>query len=106
MNFKPGLWQPIALILGVINLVAVGAAAGAAEPWHAAIHAALAVASGWWAQRLGQGTGADDRQAGLDALEFEVGKLRQELGETQERLDFVERVLAQSAEARRVGPER
>ncbi|MEP6472358.1 MAG: hypothetical protein ABJC74_01490 [Gemmatimonadota bacterium] len=106
MKFKPALWQPIAIILGVINLVAVGVAAGAAEPWHAAIHAGLAVACGWWAQRLGQGTGAGDRQAGLDALEFEVSALRQELSETQERLDFVERVLAQGAESRRVGPDR
>jgi predicted nucleic acid-binding Zn-ribbon protein len=39
----------------------------------------------------------------LDALEAEVSKLRQELGETQERLDFTERVLAQGSEARRMG---
>jgi hypothetical protein len=35
-----------------------------------------------------------------------VGKLGQELSETQERLDFAERVMAQAAEARRLGPER
>jgi hypothetical protein len=31
----------------------------------------------------------------LQALENEVGSLRQELGEAQERIDFAERLLAQ-----------
>ena len=31
----------------------------------------------------------------LQALEHEVGSLRQELGEAQERIDFTERLLAQ-----------
>jgi hypothetical protein len=39
-------------------------------------------------------------------LEAEVGDLRRELSEAQERLDFAERLLAQDAEARRVGRER
>ena len=38
----------------------------------------------------------DSEMAGrLDTLEHEIGTLRQELGETQERLDFAERLLAQ-----------
>jgi hypothetical protein len=41
----------------------------------------------------------------LDALENEVGQLRQELGETQERLDFTERLLAQDRGINRIGPE-
>jgi hypothetical protein len=41
----------------------------------------------------------------LDALEADVSKMRQELGETQERLDFTERMLAQGSEARRMGPQ-
>ena len=44
--------------------------------------------------------------ARLEVLEVEMGNLRQELSETQERLDFAERLLAQRAEPRRVGPER
>jgi hypothetical protein len=40
--------------------------------------------------------GADPDTAGrLHALEQEVGVLRQDIGEAQERLDFAERVLAQ-----------
>jgi hypothetical protein len=115
MTFKPSVWRPIAFVLSAINVVAVGPAAGAAEPWHASIHAALALAFGWWAVRMG-GQPSTGRLAGqplaaeiedrLAALENETGNLRRELGEAQERLDFAERVLAQSAEQRRVGPER
>jgi hypothetical protein len=46
--------------------------------------------------------GPDEVQERLDLLEGEVGSLRQELTEAQERMDFAERLLAQGAEARRV----
>jgi hypothetical protein len=106
MTFKPAIWRPIAVVLSAVNLVAVGFAAGAAEPWHAAVHAALALAFGLWAQRLRQVPGGSDTQVRLELLEADVSNLRQELSEAQERLDFAERVLAQGAETRRVGPER
>jgi hypothetical protein len=38
----------------------------------------------------------------VNALEQEMGALRQELGDAQERLDFAERLLARSDEARRL----
>jgi len=106
MTFKPAIWHPIAVVLGAINLVAVSLAAGSAEPWHATIHAGLALAFGLWAQRLRRGPGGSEGQARLEVLEAEVDNLRRELSETQERLDFAERVLAQGPESRRVGPER
>jgi len=106
MNFKSPMWQPIALVISAINLVAVGSAAGAAEPWHASVHAGLALAFGLWSQRLRQGRPSlSDGQDRLDALEGEMSDLRRELSETQERLDFAERVLAQGQESRRVGPD-
>ena len=105
MTFKPAIWYPIAVGLSVINLAAVGFAAGSAEPWHATAHAALALAFGFWAQRLRQGTGGSEPQARLEALEAEVSKQQQELSETQERLDFAERLLAQQPETRRVSPQ-
>ena len=105
MTFKPAIWRPIAFGLSVVNLVAVGFAAGSAEPWHAAVHAALALAFGSWAQRMQLGAGGSERQARLEDIEAEIGNLRQELSEAQERLDFAERVLAKGQESRRVGPE-
>jgi hypothetical protein len=105
MTFKPALWHPIALGLSVINLVAVGFAAGAAEPWHAGVHAALALAFGSWAQRLRQSPGTSEGQARLEELEGEVSSLRRELSETQERMDFAERLIVQERESRRVEPE-
>jgi hypothetical protein len=106
MTFKPAIWRPVSIVLSALNVVAVGAAAGAAQPWHAGIHAALAVAFGLWAQRLGKDTGGGgDNLSRLDALEVEVGNLRAELNEAQERLDFTERVLAQTQEQRRLDPE-
>ena len=109
MTFKPPIWYPIAAVLSVINLVGAGFAVGQGEPGHAAIHVALAGAFGLWAQRLRPRRGGSELQPGLEALEAleaEVSKLRQELSEAQERLDFAERLLAQGPEARRVDPQR
>jgi hypothetical protein len=111
MSFKSRIWFPIAAVLSVINLVAVGFAAGEPQPWHVATHAALALVFGLWAQRLRQTRRASELQApfevleAVEALEDEVSKLRQELSETQERVDFTERLLAQGSETRRVGPQ-
>ena len=41
--------------------------------------------------------------ARLEALEQKVDGLQQELAETQERLDFAERLLSQAREPRRLG---
>jgi hypothetical protein len=49
----------------------------------------------------GRVSGADPEAAArLEALESELGTLRQELGEVHERLDFAERLLAQHAPTR------
>ena len=102
MTFKPKIWQPIAVFLSAVNLVAVGFAAGAAEPYHAAVHAALALGLGLWAQRLRgrlqSSAEPGELQSGLEELQFEVSNLRADLNEMQERLDFTERVLAQPRE--------
>lgn len=111
MTFKPKIWFPIASALSALNLVAVGFAAGERDPWHVATHAVLALAFGLWAQRLRQRplanelVGSADVFDALDAVESEMARLRQDLSETQERLDFTERLLAQRPEPRRMGPE-
>ncbi len=106
MTFKPAIWYPIAVVLSVINVAGAGLALAQAEPSHAAIHAGLALAFGSWAQLLRRRPGGSELDPRLAALEDEESKLRQQLSETQERLDFVERLLAQEAQARRVGPRR
>jgi hypothetical protein len=105
MTFKPAVWYPIAVVLSGINLAAVWFAAQPAEPLHATTHAALALAFGLWAQRLRQRRGAGDPQTRFDVFEAEVGKLRQELSEAQERLDFAERLLTQRPDPHRVDPQ-
>lgn len=50
--------------------------------------------------------GDPDTAAHLQALDQEVGTLRREMIETQERLDFAERLLAQGPETRQVEPRR
>jgi hypothetical protein len=106
MTFKPRIWFPIAAVLAVVNVAAVWFAAVPAEPLHATLHAGLAVAFGLWAQRLRQGPGGSELQAGLEALEIEMSTLRQELSAAEERLDFAERMLAQVPEQRRADPQR
>lgn len=46
----------------------------------------------------------EDTLARLEALEGEVDGLRAQLSETQERVDFAERLLAQASEGRAVRP--
>ncbi len=112
MTFKSARWFPVSIVLSAANLVAVGFAAGEPQPYHAAAHAGLALAFGLWAQRLGlrrranQLEGSAEMLDALDAVETEVNRLRQDLTETQERLDFTERMLARESEIRRVEPQR
>ena len=102
------LWHRIALGLSIVNVAGFGQAVGVAEPMHAAIHAVLAIAFGGWAWTLRQSAPVSDFKEEFQSLADEVGALRQELAEAQERLDFTERLLAQEREreVRRVEPER
>lgn len=107
-------WQPLVIALSAVNLVAVGFAASTGESWHAALHAALALGLGLWAQRMRWGGRGMDMPEGLEqhglnherlhALEADVAQIRQELGEAQERLDFAERLLARGREPTREDP--
>ena len=45
-----------------------------------------------------------DVSARLEALEGGLQDVQQELAETQERLDFAERLLSKAREERRIGP--
>lgn len=121
------IWYPVAVVLSLVNFVGLIVAVLPAEPWHATLHAVLALAFALWAQRLrlrrrmshGAGSitgettagaslsgawGAElesGRQDQLDAIGFDVQLLREQLAETQERLDFAERLLAERSEEER-----
>ncbi len=111
MTFKPKIWFPIAAVLSAVNLAAVWFAAVPGEPAHATLHAGLALAFGYWAVRLRQRHTVGEQESRFQALESEperlgsveneLDHLRRELGETQERLDFAERMLVQGREQRR-----
>lgn len=102
MTFKSALWYPIAVVLIGLNLAAGGFAAGSDEPAHAAGHAVLALAFGAWAGRLRRRPRQVDQQPQLQELEAELSILRGELSEAQDRMDFVERLLARDPESHRV----
>ena len=115
MTLKPRIWFPISLLLAAANVVGLWLALREvpAGPLHAAVHAALAVAFGSWALQLRRRARQADREilpetiAALDALEAaetESARLRQELDEARDRLDFMERVLEK--EPRREGESR
>ena len=84
----------------------------AAEPWHAAGHAVLALAFGLWAQRSRRRPSESEFQSRLAALEaleeavqalkIESGDLKKALFAAQERLDLAERRLAQQPVGSRV----
>jgi hypothetical protein len=54
-------------------------------------------------KRLSAGGASADVTGRMDALEQELEHVRQELAETQERVDFTERLLAKQKDAGRLG---
>jgi hypothetical protein len=103
MTFKPATWQPIAVVLSVVNWVGAGLAIGSGEPVHATLHVGLAAAFALWAQRLRATPIGSDTQARIEALEADLMEMRRELSEAQERLDFAERLMAQLPQSRQLG---
>jgi hypothetical protein len=98
--FKHRAWIPIAWLLSLGNLVAVWFAAQPAEPWHATIHALLAVLFGLGAQRLTARQHAllqagpvleDDR---MRRLEQAIDSIAVELERVGEGQRFVTKLLA------------
>jgi hypothetical protein len=105
MTLNPRIWYPIAVVGSLVNVAGFAFAASSGEPWHAALHAGLAAGLAVWAQHLkarrtGElGSGSD---AELANLRDDVGDLRREVSELQERMDFAERVLSQARDMERL----
>ena len=105
MALNPRLWRPIAAFLSVANLVGAGIHIGMEQGEGAAVHGLLAAGAAYWAVRLGRPRAPalenPDTEERMEQLEAELMQQRQELADAQERLDFAERLLTQSAEKRR-----
>jgi hypothetical protein len=112
---KPTTKFQILFWLSALNLIALGYALP--NVLHAAGHGLLALGFGLWAKRVRPSRSLDGESAAPEAVEgdsesrFEnldadVHELRRQLSETQERLDFAERLLMKEREARRVEPQR
>ncbi len=105
MWFTHRAWIPVAWLASAGNLIAVWFAAQPAEPWHATIHALLAVLFGIGAQRLSlrqrrtlPDTAVADTVRELEARLGELDRLQAVQGrlpELEERLDFLERALVE-----------
>ena len=106
MTFKPRLWYPIAAALSALNIAAAGYAASMTEAVHTSVHAALAVAFGLWAMHLrGRRDGVTDAGS-LEDLGDELSVMKGTMAELEERLEFVERMLARAEEPERIAPDR
>jgi hypothetical protein len=101
MWFKHRAWIPIAWLLSLGNVVSIWFAALPAEPWHATLHGALAVALGVGAERLrarrraprsGDLSIGDER---MQRLETAIDAIAVELERIGEGQRFVTRVLAE-----------
>jgi TolA-binding protein len=106
MTFKSRLWYPVAIVLTLVNVGGIFFAAGETEPFHAAVHGALALAFGLWAQRLRERRREvvedPDSQLLIDDMRQEIEDLRGGMVELQERLDFTERMLSQARNMERL----
>jgi hypothetical protein len=110
---KPTTKFQILFWLSAVNLIALGYALP--NFLHAAGHGLLALGFGFWARRVRRDVGPQgetatrelttDADARMDDLGDEVNDLRRQLSETQERLDFAERMLLQER-GRREEPQR
>jgi hypothetical protein len=103
--FKHRAWIPIAWVLSLVNVISVWFAAQPAEPWHATIHALLAVLFGLGAQRLAARQRALNWGGGAElpagSIREELTALRQDQSETLNRVE--QAVDAIAIELERVG---
>jgi hypothetical protein len=108
--FEHRAWIPVAWLLSLANLASVWFAARPAEPWHATIHALLAVGFALGARRLTARRRANAQveqlQQALDQnehLQQTVDGMHARVEELEERVGFAERLLATHRDSDRLG---
>ena len=90
----PDLIQGLTAVLGIMIPLSVIGIGGLLLLSRSRIGEAIA-------RRIGGDAPQPDWQAQVEALEDELARLRAQLGETNERLDFAERLLTRGQESRR-----
>lgn len=93
MWFKHRAWIPIAWLLSLVNVVATWFAAQPAEPWHATIHALLAVVFAVGAQRLSARQRPTTDQRRFDQLQQSVDVIALEVERISEGQRYVTKIL-------------
>jgi hypothetical protein len=104
--FRHRAWIPIAWLLSLANIVATWFAAQPAEPWHATIHALLAVLFGLGAQRLAArqralSHGGAELPADIIALRDELAALQHGQSEILKHVDTIAVELERVGEGQR-----
>lgn len=106
------MWRRLAIVASVFNVAGAGFAIASGEGWHAGIHVTLAIAFGFAAQRLTGDRKSDsasiqqqlDAQASaLEEAQATLARQATQLAELEERLDFTERMLAQTRDRAMLG---
>lgn len=88
----PDVFQGVAAVLGIMIPLSAIAVGGLLMLSRSRIGEAIA-------RRIAGDGGQPEWEAHLEALEDEVARLRTQLGETNERLDFAERLLVRGQES-------
>jgi hypothetical protein len=106
-------WSRILAGLSILNLAGMWYAMRVNEPRHALIHVVLAAGFGLWAWRLklrpsepnplGLQDQVEQQAAALEDAQAALADQSAQLAELQERLDFAERILAQSRDRPSLG---
>ena len=96
MWFKHRAWIPIAWLLSLLNVGAVWFAAQPAEPWHATVHALLAVLFAVGARHLmARQHAAPIEQSRVDRLQQGIDVIALEVERISEGQRFVTKLLAE-----------
>ena len=104
MTEKTPFRNGLLVVLSAANVVSVWFAAQPAEPWHATIHAALAVGFAFWAQRrIERQQRLEPRSTGLanerlDRIEGAIDSVALEVERIGEMERFASKILAARAE--------
>lgn len=99
MWFKHRAWIPVAWFLSLANIVAVWFAAQSAEPWHATIHALLAVLFAMGARHLMTRQRQPLDESRIEQLQHGIDVMAVEIERISEGQRYVTKILSETLQA-------